>query len=81
MEWLSNAFLVHIGWAIGDAAIGLLLLAILGIAALMISAPRWIKQQRCQHQHYRETSACDAICNDCGKNLGFIGRIRDARQR
>ena len=34
------------------------------------------KQGKCEHKDYRETMACDAVCRDCGKNLGFIGTVR-----
>ena len=36
-----------------------------------------IHQSRCKHEKYRETRSCDAICSCCGKNLGFIGNVRD----
>jgi hypothetical protein len=36
------------------------------------------KQARCKHQGtVCESQACDAICSDCGKNLGFIGTWRE----
>ena len=35
-----------------------------------------IKQSRCKHEKYRENMKCDAICSECGKNLGFIGNVR-----
>jgi hypothetical protein len=79
MDWLANAFWARIGWAAGEAAMGLSIAAFLGLLVLVISAPRFLRQFRCKHVHCRETGKCDAICNDCGKNLGFIGRIRDAR--
>lgn len=31
----------------------------------------------CEHLRVRETRACDAICRDCGNNLGFIQEWRD----
>ncbi len=34
----------------------------------------------CPHLHVRETMACDAVCTDCGKNLGFIQAWRDANR-
>ena len=40
----------------------------------------WFKQQRCEHEKYFETQACDAICSNCGKNLGFIGKVREKRK-
>ena len=39
---------------------------------------RRITEARCKHDGgVNETSACDAICRKCGKNLGFIGNWRD----
>ena len=35
-----------------------------------------IYQSKCKHSKYRETSNCDAICIECGKNLGFIENSR-----
>lgn len=35
-----------------------------------------IRQRFCKHEMFTENRACDAICADCGKNLGFIGNIR-----
>lgn len=34
----------------------------------------------CKHLRVRETMACDAVCRDCGKNLGFIQIWRDANK-
>lgn len=49
----------------------------MGAIVLLVVFCRWhIRQKRCKHASYHETGACDAVCNDCGKNLGFIGRIR-----
>ena len=33
-------------------------------------------QSRCKHPRYWENSRCDAICTECGKNLGFIENSR-----
>lgn len=56
------------------------ILCVAAIAWLAMSAPVWIKQAMCKHQGaIAETSACDAICCDCGRNLGFIGEVRKAR--
>ena len=35
--------------------------------------PRAIKQYKCKHERVFETRACDAICSECNKNLGFMG--------
>lgn len=38
----------------------------------------WRNQSNCKHDEgVNETSACDAVCKECGKNLGFIGTWRD----
>lgn len=39
----------------------------------MTSILGWFK--RCRHDSFYETMSCDAICMDCGKNLGFIGDL------
>lgn len=57
-------------------AVGVICLVVL----LLVSLPTMIRQARCKHDHaVRETSACDAICDKCGKNLGFIGTWRKSR--
>jgi hypothetical protein len=59
-------------------AISLLLFAILIIAAVVVQLRETIRQSRCKHDEgVNETSACDAICRKCGKNLGFIGAWRE----
>lgn len=79
MEWLGNAVAAWFGWYVGAP------LALLALALLVFVAPGAIKrawkQSRCKHESYRETMACDAICNACGLNLGFIGTLRDARSK
>jgi len=35
-----------------------------------------VKQWLCEHTEYFEDRKCDAICRNCGKNLGFIGAVR-----
>ena len=68
-------------WTLGD------ILAVLAAAILLVfvvyiwlvyTLPRLFRQARCKHDgSVRETMACEAICNDCGKNLGFIGAWRE----
>jgi len=63
-------------WTIWDVLqiAGLLLFA---LVMLFYWMNRAIAEWKCQHQSgVRETSACDAICVQCGKNLGFIGEWR-----
>lgn len=58
-------------------------LAVLAIIVIVLLAglPRAIRQALCRHDgDVFETSACDAICRDCGKNLGFIGTWRASRK-
>ena len=42
----------------------------------LFDVPRLWQQMRCKHKRYFETTKCDAICIDCGKNLGFIGNLK-----
>ena len=60
-------------WTFGDVlyvVVGGLLL----VACVLISIAEWWKQSRCKHDGgVNETQACNAICQKCDKNLGFIG--------
>lgn len=38
------------------------------------------RETPCKHLRVRETMACDAVCRDCGRNLGFIKNWRDANK-
>lgn len=54
----------------------LVVLVMLGVfgAVTYLNLKELCKQRRCKHTSgVHETRACDAICKDCGKNLGFIG--------
>jgi hypothetical protein len=70
--WLSKA-IVEFGIALGILTLGSLFLLALWI-------PTWRKQSKCQHPRVHETQSCDAICLECGKNLGFIGAWREKHQ-
>jgi len=55
-------------------AIGLTLMAL--VVLFLACVPSMFREWRCKHDGgVRETSACDAICRKCGKNLGFIGNV------
>lgn len=63
-------------WTIGDA-ITALIFAVFFIIAMYVGIAIWIRQARCKHDSgVNETQACEAICRECGKNLGFIGDLR-----
>ena len=38
-------------------------------------------QMTCRHAKVTENQACHAICKDCGKDLGFIGKWREERKK
>ena len=46
----------------------------------MIRLLSFLFKPKCAHLRVRETMACDAICRDCGRNLGFIQYWRDAHR-
>ncbi len=77
MDWMWNAFWAWFGWNMLAPLAGVIFL--LFVVALC-HLPSAIRRMRCQHERFRETMACDAICIDCGKNLGFIGTVRDERK-
>ena len=62
--------------------IALVILTVFVAIIAFVSLAQSFKQWRCKHEKYgyRETMACDAVCNNCGKNLGFIGTIREQRK-
>jgi hypothetical protein len=62
---------------LGDI-IGLVLFVLVVVVALVVVSVQWFNQRMCKHDGgVNETSACDAICRKCGKNLGFIGSWRE----
>lgn len=73
MEWFANALWAKLGWAAGELLIGVVVIACIGA----LSLPRLFRQSRCKHPRYFETGSCNAVCSDCGKNLGFIGAWRE----
>jgi hypothetical protein len=59
---------------------GLIALAVFLLVFVFVYAKQAWKQSRCKHDgRVNETMACDAICRQCGKNLGFIGKWREAK--
>ena len=64
-------------WTFSDAVTIVVVLAfvlVFGFLRLMV----FVEQALCSHDRgVTETSACDAICRKCGKNLGFIGTWRE----
>lgn len=67
-------------WTISDAiTLGLVSLVLVVVCGMNLL--RIIQEGRCPHDGgVNETSACDAICRKCGKNLGFIGTWRKEHQ-
>lgn len=59
-------------WTVGDV-VAALLMACFFVVALIVFIVKTTRQTLCKHPAVYETSACDAICKMCGKNLGFIG--------
>ncbi len=64
-------------WTISDI-VGLIALFFIALVAVIVFSRAAFRQRKCAHDgSIGETSACDAICHKCGKNLGFIGKWRD----
>ena len=63
-------------WTISDA-IGVILALLFLFVFCAVGLHRAFTVWRCKHDgDVHETRACDAICNKCGGNLGFIGTWR-----
>lgn len=73
MSFWWSKFFVEIAVAAG-------IFMIIFVTASALKLRKNIIQKRCKHTDFRETPACDAICNNCGKNLGFIGSVRKKRK-
>lgn len=68
-------------WTISDA-VAVIVFAVIGIFLLYLWASTAIRQARCKHDgSVGETRECDAICDQCGKNLGFIGLRREKTRK
>lgn len=74
---ILTGFLLTLGRILAELAIVAAIMAGFFILALAFIFPSWWKQKNCNHKNFRENSRCDAICNDCNKNLGFIGTWRE----
>ena len=62
-------------WTIGDV-IAVVIVGCAVVVALTISTVTALRQRFCLHEKFSEARDCSAICNLCGKNLGFIGTVR-----
>lgn len=63
-------------WTIWDA-VQVVILLLVAVVLLFFWIGHAIGEWKCKHRSgVTETSACDAICVQCGKNLGFIGAWR-----
>ena len=70
---MNPVFVITFGDVFGLIALAVFLL----IVGFVYAKQAW-KQSRCKHDGgVNETMACDAICRQCGKNLGFIGKWRE----
>ncbi len=73
--WLAK-FVAEMAFA---ALVLLILFIVCVLIALWMQIPIWVKQYHCKHPHEQsyETTKCDVRCRQCGKNLGFIGSLKE----
>ena len=77
MFWIELwAMLQVIGMVIPIAIFGIIFLVLI-VQILKTS----MKQALCKHENFNENMACHAICRSCGKDLGFIGTVREQRKK
>lgn len=73
MFWLELWAMLQVIGMLISIAIFLIFFVYIGYLQLRI----YLQQVRCKHEKYRENMACHAICTACGKDLGFIGNVRN----
>ena len=81
MEWMWNAMWAWFGW---NVLAPLAVVVAFLVTVFASSIPSMLRQARCKHINYSETRSCDAICTECGANLGFakpIGLLGTRRQQ
>lgn len=81
MDWLWYAFWAKIGWTLGGFIFSAGILLCVIIFLLLRSVLASLRQYRCEHPSVFETQSCQAVCNACGKHLGFIGTWREKHER
>ena len=62
---------------IADLAAGIGILVICALLVGMAHLPGAIRKMRCKHESVWENRQCQAICRNCGEDLGFIGAWRE----
>ena len=60
--------------------IGLIILFVIILFYMFSGIKHYFKYKNCKHDKVYETRACDAICINCGKNLGFIGNWHEYKR-
>lgn len=63
-------------WFSKDLVSFLIVLSIITLCILIriiVSFVMKVKQSRCKHHSWHEDRSCHVICNDCNKDVGFIG--------
>lgn len=77
---MKEAILFWLAKPLAELSIGIGVTALVTVALLLMNLPSIMRKAKCGHEEgVSETSACDAICRKCGKNLGFIGSWRSAQ--
>lgn len=61
--------------------IGMGLWVVMALVIAIWAMKDWWRQYSCNHERYYENRACHAICQHCGKDLGFIGTVREQREK
>lgn len=73
---MPQVFVLTLGDVLGIATAIVVVLVLLAASGM-----KWWRERQCKHNEgVSETMACDAICRKCGKNLGFIGSIREQKR-
>lgn len=72
MSWLEI-------WAMLQVIAMVVPIGIFTIIVVYFGLKSFLKELFCKHEKYYENMACHGICRNCGKDLGFIGNLRDKK--
>lgn len=78
MDVIWTVVLVWIGWFVVAPTL-VLMVFLLGYFLLNLWFNR--KQWFCKHEEYWENRSCQGICSACHKDLGFVGTLREQKER
>lgn len=66
---------------VAEFLIALIIVTVVMLLVFLSALPTLIRQWRCKHVKYWENMRCHGICTHCRKDLGFVGTLREQRNK